>query len=61
MIPLPVWLKPVSKQQAVRLDCENPAVGAGLQDILATVADCSAGKREAFHTTIDSPWCFSIV
>jgi len=55
VVPLPVWLEPVSKQQAVRLDGKNPTVGAGLQDILATVADCSAGKREAFHTNKVTP------
>lgn len=56
MIPLPAGLEPVGKQDSVGLDCENPAVGAGLQNILTTGADCSAGKRNAFHTFIDTPW-----
>ena len=61
MIPLPVGLEPVGKQDSVGLDCHNPAVCAGLEYELATVANGSAGKRKVFHTFIDTPWRFSIV
>jgi len=41
----------MSKQQAVRLERQNPAVETGLENELATIVDCAIAE---LHTTIES-------
>jgi hypothetical protein len=49
VIPLPKRLEPMGNHKAVWFQSENPAVGAGLQHILATIGDGSARERKVFH------------
>ena len=51
----------MGEEQAMGLDSQNPAIGSGLENELASVVDGSARKRDVLHTIIGFRIGFSIV